>query len=105
MMKEDTGSSDLWVVGDFCGTDCGTSVSLVPHSDMNSTGLDVSLLYGDSGTATYANGVIASGGVSLVEFQVLEQQYALINKTNAGVIESGASGILGLGFPANRYAN
>lgn len=97
----DTGSSDLWVVGDFCGTDCGTSVSLVPHSDMNSTGLDVSLLYGDSGTVTYANGVIASGGVSLVEFQVLEQQYALINKTNAGVIESGASGILGLGFPAN----
>ena len=105
MIKIDTGSSDLWVVGDFCGTVCSPSVPLVPHSDVNSTGLGVSLLYGDSGTATYADGVIASGDVGLAEFQVSEQQYALINKTNAGVIESGASGILGLGFPANMYAN
>jgi hypothetical protein len=99
----DTGSSDLWVVGQSCKAGCDTRLPPYPLSTVNSTGLDVSLLYGDSGTGTYAHGVIGKGDVSLAKLQVPSQQFALINRTNAAVIESGASGIFGLGFPVNRF--
>ncbi|KXN91588.1 Aspartic protease 3 [Leucoagaricus sp. SymC.cos] len=97
----DTGSSDLWVLGDSCITGCDASVPLHPLSTVNSTGLDVSLRYGDSGTGTYAYGVIGNGIVDIASLQVSNQKFALINRTNAGVKESSSSGIFGLGFPVN----
>ncbi|XP_006456233.1 hypothetical protein AGABI2DRAFT_211096 [Agaricus bisporus var. bisporus H97] len=101
----DTGSSDLWVLSDLCTKGCGTNVPAYrQQTNFNSTGLDASLLYGDSATGTFARGLIGNDNVSVAGLQVSNQTFAAINKTNVGLIKTGSSGILGLGFPANRLA-
>ncbi|KAF9444497.1 acid protease [Macrolepiota fuliginosa MF-IS2] len=100
----DTGSSDLWVLSDACTMCCGARAPMYPQSTFNSTGLDVSLLYGDSSTGTYAYGVIGTDIVGLAGMRVAGQHFAAINQTNADIHQFGSSGILGLGFPFNRSA-
>jgi hypothetical protein len=69
--ETDTGSLDLWVVGQSCKAGCDTRLHILP------------LLVWTCLCSTVTQ--------------------ALINRTNAVVIESGASGIFGLGFPVNKF--
>ena len=93
------------MLGDSCVTGCDNNVPLYPLSTINSTGLDVSLQYGDSGTGTYAYGIIGNGNINIASLQISNQHFALINRTNADVAKSGSSGIFGLGFPVNRFVS
>ncbi|KAK0493551.1 aspartic peptidase domain-containing protein [Armillaria luteobubalina] len=98
----DTGSSDLWAISDVCDSEsCTTDVSLYPQKSFTSTGLEAQLFYGDSRSATYALGTIGQDTVSLAELHLDGQYFASINETNTSVLDSGAAGILGLGFPGN----
>jgi hypothetical protein len=100
----DTGSSDLWVISDNSGLTPPSGVSLYPHDDFISSGIDVHLVYGDSHTGTHADGLIGKANVSLAGLMLQNQYFVAINKTNTSVLETGSVGIFGLGFPINRYA-
>lgn len=65
-------------------------------------GLDATLVYGDSQTGTHARGIIGYDAVSLAGFTLQDQYFAAINDTNTSVVQTGCSGIFGLGFPLNR---
>ncbi|PCH37131.1 acid protease [Wolfiporia cocos MD-104 SS10] len=96
----DTGSSDLWLVSDACSGDCKSAgVSLYSQNSLQPTGLDVQLLYGDSRTGTRASGPIGLDTVDIANLAISSQTLAAINDTNTTVFETGAAGILGLGFP------
>lgn len=58
-------------------------------------------MYGDSSTSTHAYGEIGSDSVNLAGLQAQHQFFAAINDTNTSVIETGSTGIFGIGFPIN----
>ncbi|KAK0451304.1 aspartic peptidase domain-containing protein [Desarmillaria tabescens] len=100
----DTGSSDLWAISDACTSEsCMTEVSLYPQTNFTSTGLEAQLFYGDSRTGTYALGIIGQDTVSLAGLCLDGQYFAAINDTNTSVLDTGAAGIFGLGFPSNSF--
>ncbi|OCH91757.1 acid protease [Obba rivulosa] len=96
----DTGSSDLWLVSDTCTPNCtNVGVPLYSQASLHSTGLEVHLLYGDSRTGTQAVGPIGIDSAGISGLSVPEQNFAAITNTNTTVLDTGAAGILGLGFP------
>lgn len=103
---KDTGSSDLWTLSDACISGCTHSgsddVRVYPQSTFSSSGLDVEMQYGDSRTGTFARGMIGNDTVGLAGMTLQDQYFAAINTTNTSVLDVGAAGILGLGFPVNR---
>ena len=54
-------------------------------------------------TGTYARGPIGSDFVSIAGLGLQNQYFAAINSTNTSVLRTDSAGILGLGFPFNRY--
>ena len=58
--------------------------------------------YGDSRTGTFARGMIGNDTVTLAGIKLKDHYFAAINVTNTSVMDIGAAGILGLGFPLNR---
>lgn len=99
----DTGSSDLWVASDACtSSQCG-SLTLYPQASFQSANLDASLFYGDSTTGTFASGEIGEDVVGVAGLSIEKQFFAAINSTNTTVLHTGSAGILGMGFPVNRY--
>ncbi|KAF9042966.1 aspartic peptidase domain-containing protein [Panaeolus papilionaceus] len=101
----DSGSSDTWVMSDACLQDCMVSgdnpVPLYPQANYRPSGLDVEMLYGDSQTGTSAKGTIGQDTFEMAGLALQDQYFAAINVTNTNLMELGASGILGLGFPMN----
>ncbi|KAF8154491.1 aspartic peptidase domain-containing protein [Crassisporium funariophilum] len=97
----DTGSSDLWVMSDACSLGCTGNVRVYPQSSFKYSGLDVRMLYGDSRTGTFAQGMIGTDTVGLAGLKLQDQYFGAINVTNTSVIDVGAAGIFGLGFPLN----
>ncbi|KAI0666474.1 acid protease [Trametes maxima] len=96
----DTGSSDLWLVSDgYKGLRSSTNVPLYSAAALASAGQDVQLLYGDSRTGTRATGPIGTDTVSIAGLSVSDQYFAAIVDTNTTVLDTGSTGILGLGFP------
>ncbi|KAK0199626.1 aspartic peptidase domain-containing protein [Desarmillaria ectypa] len=100
----DTGSSDLWAISDTCDSEsCTTEVPLYPQTSFRSTGLEAQLFYGDSRTGTYALGTIGQDTVSLAGMHLNDQYFASINDTDTSVLDTGAAGIFGLGFPSSSF--
>lgn len=102
---KDTGSSDLWALSDACLSGCihgSNDLRVYPQSTFKSSGLDVEMQYGDSQTGTFARGMIGNDSVNLLGMTLQDQYFAAINITNTSVLDMGAAGILGLGFPVNR---
>lgn len=98
----DTGSADLWVMSDQCVKGC-SGVELFPQSTFKSSDIAISLRYGDSQTTTFANGLAGSDSVDVGGITLKDQTFAAINFTNTSIGDTGSAGILGLGFPINRY--
>ena len=61
------------------------------------------LVYGDSTTGTYASGLIGSDDVEIAGLGLGDQTFLAVNDTNNVSVENGAAGVLGLGFPSERY--
>ncbi|CAK5265417.1 unnamed protein product [Mycena citricolor] len=99
----DTGSSDLWVISSQCTTHtCAkttTDTVRVPTKGLKMTGANVTMNYGDSLTGTYATGPIVQDTVSIAGLAIDNQAFAAISDTTNSVVEFGAAGIFGLGFP------
>lgn len=60
--------------------------------------------YGDSTTGSSANGTISKDAVAVAGIAVEAQAFAVVNSTDNPIIETGLSGIFGLGFPTGRSA-
>ncbi|KAJ3735466.1 aspartic peptidase domain-containing protein [Lentinula guzmanii] len=105
----DTGSSDLWLQLYSQNSSLSGPNSSVPNSGFHSSTYPVSLFYGDSLTGTHAFGVIGTDTMEISSrgrpgLPILKPQYfAAIYDTNTSVLETGCVGLLGLGFPINRY--
>jgi hypothetical protein len=98
----DTGSSDLWVISDTCSEGCNGTAQPYRTINLQPTGIDVQLGYGDSRSGTFASGLVGSDNVTLGTFSLKDQTFAVIDRTNTTLIQYGLAGILGLGFPINR---
>ncbi|KAJ7049946.1 aspartic peptidase domain-containing protein [Mycena amicta] len=98
----DTGSSDLWVISSNCVQDaCAKShTTRVPAQSLTKTGANVTMRYGDSTTGTFATGPIAMDTVSIAGVAIENQLFAAIDDTTNSVVQFGAAGIFGLGFPS-----
>lgn len=98
----DTGSSDLWAISDLC-TDgpCGNSVApRLDSSQLNNSGARVTMYYGDSTTGTFATGPIAYSSATIAGVAIQNQAFVGVNATTNPVVQYGAAGIFGLGFPS-----
>jgi hypothetical protein len=73
---------------------------------VNSTGVPVTLNFGDSTSGTvFASGVIAFDTAAVAGVAMTDQAFLLVNDTDnvATVGQDKAAGIFGLGFPPGRY--
>ena len=90
-------------MSDACSQGCAGASSLFPQSTFQSAGLSVSIAYGDSSSGTFAAGLAGTDGVDLAGITLKDQTFAAMNRTNTSLTAFGATGILGLGYPANRF--
>ena len=67
------------------------------------TGNSVTLRYGDSVTGTHASGPVGRDTVTLAALTMENQPLAAVNDTDNSAVSNGGAGILGLGFPGQRY--
>ncbi|KAJ7497746.1 aspartic peptidase domain-containing protein [Mycena latifolia] len=98
----DTGSSDLWVISSNCVADaCAKAkTNKIPAASLQTIGANVTMRYGDSSTGTFASGPIAMDTVSIAGVAIDNQLFAAIDDTTNAVVQFGAAGIFGLGFPS-----
>jgi len=90
------------VLSDACAVCASLDVPLYEQAHFQSSGLNISFLYGDSLTGTHANGVTGEDTVRVAGVTLPNQYFAAISDTNSSVLQTGLAGIFGLGFPVNR---
>lgn len=73
-----------------------------PLANVTPAGGSVTLLYGDSRTATHAIGPVAQDVAAIAGLSMSQQPFAAIYDTNATAVRNGSNGIFGLGFPSER---
>lgn len=102
----DTGSSDLWVITDKCqkGACTNTAATQISSAGLNASGADVTMYYGDSSTSTFASGPIAYSSATLAGISIDNQAFVGVNATTNPIVQYGAAGIFGLGFPSGSVA-
>jgi hypothetical protein len=98
----DTGSSDLWVISDACTTDIckNATAARYPSATFNPTAISVKMNYGDSKTGTFASGPVGIDAASIAGVTIAQQAFVSVNDTSNKIVQHGAAGILGLGFPS-----
>jgi hypothetical protein len=98
----DTGSSDLWVISDACTTDIcqNATATRYPSAALNPNAVSVTMNYGDSKTGTSASGPVGTDVASIAGVTISQQAFVSVNDTSNKVVQHGAAGILGLGFPS-----
>ncbi|EIW60502.1 acid protease [Trametes versicolor FP-101664 SS1] len=98
MVLLDTGSSDLWVVSSDCSTsDCEGVQKYTRTPSLSQTDVPFHLNY----LVGNVSGTVGAETVTLGEFQVSSQIFAMAEETNGlGLHGTGNSGIMGLSFPA-----
>lgn len=67
------------------------------------TGATVNLTFGDSSTGTYASGPIVTDEVTLAGLSMQDQPFVSVSNTNNNAVLNGGAGIIGLGFPSQRF--
>lgn len=72
---------------------------------MRSAGIGANLTYGDSQRATFVKGLVGFDSVSVGGAILKNQSLLAVNQTNTTMAKLGLAGILGLGFPLNRYTD
>ena len=92
------------MLSNACVVCTSLDVPLYEQAHFQSSGLNISLLYGDSFTGTHANGVIGKDTVRVAWVTIPNQYFAAISDTNSRVLQTGLAGTFGLGFPVNRCA-
>ena len=100
----DTGSSDLWAITDQCKTNTCSQLSELTHplasTGLNLTQTQVQMQYGDSLTGTSATATVAVDTATLAGIAITNQPFGAVSDTTNTVVQFGAAGILGLGFPS-----
>ncbi|KAF9257762.1 acid protease [Marasmius fiardii PR-910] len=100
----DTGSSDLWAITEQCTADACAKLSSFTHpltsNGLNLTNTPVVMHYGDSLTGTSATGTVAIDTATIAGIAITNQPFGAIRATTNTVVQFGAAGIFGLGFPS-----
>ncbi|KAG7090431.1 hypothetical protein E1B28_009550 [Marasmius oreades] len=100
----DTGSSDLWAITEDCSQDACSRLSPLTHpissNGLNITNTNVVMHYGDSLTGTSATGKVAVDTATIAGIAITNQPFGAVTATTNTVVQFGAAGILGLGFPS-----
>ncbi|KAJ6581457.1 acid protease [Mycena capillaripes] len=92
----DTGSADLWVVGNTCSRGCSSVPTFDPSSSSSfqNESTTFSITYG-SGEAL---GALASETVQMAGFSVSKQVFAVCDQVSTGLLNDPVSGLLGLAW-------
>lgn len=94
-------------MSDACKTDVCQQSSSTPYATATArhTEAGVNLQFGDSTTGTHASGPVVLDTVALAGLSMEDQPFAAINDTNNSAAQHGTAGLIGLGFPSQRYAH
>ncbi|KAH7885828.1 aspartic peptidase domain-containing protein [Phlebopus sp. FC_14] len=99
----DTGSSDLWVVGPWCGKVCDGLDTFDPLS--STTFHNLSLPFSVACFLGSASGYVAEDVVEMAGFSVRGQAFAVIDEISQDFLISPTSGRLGLGWRSDAASN
>ena len=92
-------------MSDACQTAVCLESTATPYStvSMQLTGASVNLTFGDSTTGTFASGPVVVDNVTLAGLSMPKQPLAAVNNTDNDAVLNGGAGIIGLGFPSQRF--
>lgn len=94
----DTGSADLWVTSASCASSTCTSLPSKFDASKSSSFKNASSAFSITYGSGNAQGYLASDTVSLADYTVSSQTFAVIQTMSASLINEPLAGLMGLGF-------